>query len=248
MEKQYYGIIEDVEDIALPFPSAGVHFILRENCGKKEVVCENGSTANVNIGNSDAMFQVTSIGFSYGNSAAQWRGMDFDPGDADDNFNNVNFLHGGNEDYVEFTTGESGNVTIWAYCKKFSGVNGRIRVKVNRQTQAMVVLNNTDYEWVELGSFSLPPDCTIRLENAEDNNYNSDISFKNSPGENVFVRIVPEGEVPPSPPPLPPVQEITPPEISNIRTVVWATQASVNWNTDELSTGIVEYGESHRLA
>lgn len=250
-----FASIDDVEDVALPFPAAGVHFRLREHCGTKEVIREDGSVANVSIGDSNARFRVVSIGFAYGNWAANWQGMDFHPGDAQDNFDNVTLEHERATDYIEFTAGQSGQCTLQAYCRRKQGEEGRLQVKVNGSVKAEPSVPGTDFAWVDLWTGELAGGETIRVANNEweestwlglsSTLHKSCVEFAHESRNGPVFRIVPVGgdgggivEPPPPPPP-----DTTPPILENVAAGPVSHEAAiVHFDASEDVQWRVEYG------
>lgn len=257
MTRAFYSI-KDVEDIALPFPAAGVHFRLRENCGTKSVIRENGSSATVTIGDSDARFRVVSIGFDYGNWAANWQGMDFHPGDAQDNFDNFTLEHDRSTDYVEFVTQEGGQCTIQAYCRKKRGEDCKVRVKVNGTVKIekdLSSISDTDFSWADLWTGELSGGDTIRLENDEwtesswfglfQELHKSCVEFSNESRYGPAFRVVPVGGGGgnPPPPPPPPPADTTPPVLSSIAVAPVTHQAArIYFDCNEPVRWHAEYG------
>ena len=256
---RFFASIEDVQNIALPFPAAGVHFRLREHCGSKQVQKESGGGAyTTTIGDSDARFKVVSIGFAYGNWAANWKGMDFHPGDAQDNFDNFTLEHERATDYVEFTTQESGQCTIQAYCRKKASEAGNMRVKVNGSVKASPSVGSTTFGWVDLWTGELVGGDTIRIENNEweESSYwglshtfhYSCVEFSNESRSGPAFRVVPaagNGGGPPPPPPPPPPPDTTPPVLQNIAAnPVTHEGAIIRFDANEDVQWRVEYGAS----
>lgn len=256
-----FASVDEVEDVALPFPAAGVHFRLREHCGTKQVIREDGSTANVSIGDSNARFRVVSMGFAYGNWAANWQGMDFHPGDALDNFDNVTLEHERATDYIEFTTGESGQCTLQAYCRRKQGEDGNLRVKINGSVKASPSIPSTDFAWVDLWTGELAGGGVIRVENNEweestwlglsSTLHKSCVEFAHESRTGPVFRIVPAagdagGIVVPPPPPPPPPAAASPPVLQNVDAGPVSHEAAiVHFDASEDVQWRVEYGTTN---
>lgn len=254
MTKAFYDI-EDVEEAALPFPASGLHFRLRENCGSKQVQREDGSWATVNIGDSDARFRVVSIGFAYGNWAANWKGMDFHKGEAEDNFDNVTLEHERATDYLEFTSNEAGQCTIQAYCRRKDGEDGYVRVKVNGSERTISQVTGTAFSWVDLWTGELAGGETIRLENNEWEEsawfgflktlHKSCVEFANESATGPVIRVVPVGSGGTTVVVEPPVQpaDTTPPVLQNVAAgPVTHDAAILHFTADEDVQWFAEYG------
>ncbi|MBN1323354.1 MAG: hypothetical protein JW986_05050 [Methanotrichaceae archaeon] len=205
--------MEELDEITvLPFPATDVQFILRRE-GEPSVAAQFKEIGWATLGGSNVV----------DNWEATWRGMDFEIGDAANNFDNINLAHHRDTDYIEFSTQMEGNCTIKAYCRSHPDEDGAIRIKVNGETMAEITIDNSeDYEWRDLWTGYLYPDDVIRIENneweeesssllffTETTFHDSFISFANEGSGAPAFRIVPESisqppqeSLPDSPPPI----------------------------------------------
>jgi hypothetical protein len=137
-----------------------------------------------------------------------FRGMDFNPGDAAGHFDCIHLAHERKTDYVEFDTTRTGRMTLRAYCKAHEEEPSKVRVKVNDHVVSEVTITDTKYGWENLWTGNLSAGDTIRIENNQwgsgDTFHDSFVSFANDgPGGAAF-EIVGAGAPPQLPTELPP--------------------------------------------
>lgn len=148
--------------------------------------------------------------YNWKNWECNFRGMDFNPGDAAGNFDCIHLAHERSTDYVEFDTTRTGRMTLRAYCKAHEEEPSKVRVKVNDDVVSEVTITYTDteYWWEDLWTGNLSAGDTIRIENNQwgsgDTFHDSFVSFANDgPGGSAF-KIVGAGAQQQLPTDLPP--------------------------------------------
>ncbi len=192
------------------------------------------------------------------NWECNFRGMDFNPGNAAGNFDCIHLAHERSTDYVEFVTQRTGRMTLKAYCKAHKEEPSKVRVKVNGEVVSEVNITDTEYWWEDLWTGNLSAGDTIRVENNQwgsgDTFHDSFVSFANDPSGSAFM-VVGAGAPQQPPTDLPPEPTViinggasctgfseVAVEVNNIPSgvatiKVMSNQSGLNWNgIDPIST------------
>lgn len=162
-------------DIEIPEPDDKVvKLVHRERCGKKKVWKKSDEEKELSIGDSNLELRIVpEVGIQNAHGL-DWRGMDFLPGEAKDNFDNVCLLHEASKDYIEFKFNSTGGEhTISANIRKITTTPLRAQVKVGGKTKFTGSIDDMEdiwdhHGWADLWTGEIPEgEHVIRVANAE---------------------------------------------------------------------------------